>query len=304
MRDQVQSGSKGFFAPPSPDHYQDFADLCAHVAQSFPRVKYFVVWNEMKGFFSNSNWDYQQYTAMYNVVYTTIKKVRPDAMVGGPYAVLPSSASPIHNVVSAINGGNEWGYLDQGMLDTITYWLKQKVGADFIAVDGATNVAKQDDAALTDPVSASKKYAAVDQWLKLQTNLPIWWMESHIQPKTGWTDAQAAAVRIATLALMAGSGASVGLQWQPQDQSDWADEGLWTSTLQAGGGQPTTLARELLKVLPLLKQPLTILGNEPAGVLVGTTATGALLVNTLNANAEATLRGTTISLGPGAVVIK
>jgi hypothetical protein len=94
------------------------------------------------------------------------------------------------------------------------------------------------------------------------------------------------------------------LQWQPQEQSGWADQGLWTSTRQSSGGQPTTLAKELLTVLPLLAQPLTLVANEPTGVLVATTATGALLVNTLNTPAQATLRGATISLGPGAVIVK
>jgi hypothetical protein len=304
MRGSASGGTDAFFTPPSPDHYHDFADLCAHVAETFRQVKYFVVWNEMKQFFSNDTWDYKQYTAMYNAVYIAIKKVRPDAMIGGPYASLSSYITPKNRRVSTISGPNDWGYLDQGMLDTVTYWLKQKVGADFIAVDGATNIAKQDDASITDPLSASMKYAAVDRWIRSQTNLPIWWMESHIQPKTGWTDAQAVAARVATVATMAGSGASVGLQWQPQQEPGWNDQALWTSTLQPEGGQPTTLTGVLLKVLPLLKKPLTIVGNEPTGVFVGTTDAGALLVNTLNAPAQATLRGVTVSLGAGDVVIK
>lgn len=34
---------------PLPEHVQDFADLCAQVAKRYPDVKYFQVWNEMKG---------------------------------------------------------------------------------------------------------------------------------------------------------------------------------------------------------------------------------------------------------------
>ena len=61
-------------------------------------------------------------------------------------------------------------------------------------------------------------------------------MESHIAPASGWTEQQGAAARIATLILMNTSGATVGMQWQPQEQSRWPDEGLWTSVSQPDGG--------------------------------------------------------------------
>lgn len=291
-----------FFQPPSPAHYQDFADLCAHIAETFPTVKYFVVWNELKGFFVKNMWDYQDYTTMYNYVYLAIKHVRPDALVGGPYAPLSSYSSPKDGVTSTVHGS--WGYLDQGLLDAIQYWVKEKAGADFIAVDGSTDIAKNNNPDLTDPATASEKYADVDRWIESITNLPIWWMESHIQPTTGWTDQQAVAARVATLGLMAGTGAAVGMQWQPQDDPSWPDEGLWTSTLQPGGGQPTTLATTLLRVLPILKRSFSLAGGEPPGVVVGTSPAGTLIVNTLNSDAQAAVDGTTIPLGPGAVVVK
>src|SRR6185312_5654031 len=90
------SGSNAFFRPPSAAHYQDFAALCAHIAQAFPSVRYFVVWNEMKGFYTKDGWNYRAYTSMYNDVYRAIKAVRPDAQVGGPYAVMTGYTSPPH----------------------------------------------------------------------------------------------------------------------------------------------------------------------------------------------------------------
>jgi len=304
MKDPSTASSKLFRAPPSPDHYADFATLCAHVAASFPEVKYFVVWSELRGFYQakTKSWDGAAYTAMYNDVYTAIKAVRPDARVGGPYANLASVPSPVNGVPSSLHGN--WGYLDQSMLDALSYWLAHRVGADFVAVDGTTEVAKSDEATLTDAVTASEKYAAVDRWIRSQTDLPIWWMESHIQPTSGWTAQQAAAARVATLVLMAASGAQVGMQWQPQEQANWADEGLWTSTRQPGGGRPTVLAGILLRVLPVLKEPITVANGGPPGTLVATTATHAIAVNTTGAAVTVTVAGAPASLAPYAVVVR
>lgn len=291
----------GFNRPPTPDHYQDFATLCAHVAAAFPQVKYFVVWNELKGFWDPAarNWNYQAYTTMYNDVYRAIKKVRPNALVGGPYAVMSAQSLPVRRVPSTVNG--PFGYLDQGMLEAVTYWLAHSVGADFIAVDGATANAKSGQQ-LMDAVTAAQQYAAVDGWIRSQTTLPIWWMESHIAP-SGWTAAQGAAARVATLAVMSASGATVGMQWQPQEQVGWSDEGLWTSTLVPGGGQATPLAAALLRALPVLERRPVLATVEPTGVLVGSDTAGTLAVNTTAQPVVARVGGRGITLAPGEVLV-
>jgi hypothetical protein len=126
-------------------------------------------------------------------------------------------------------------------------------------------------------------------------------MESHIQPSRGWTPAQAAAARIATLAEMAGSGASVGMQWQPQEQAGWPDEGLWTSTLVPGGGQPTPLATLLPKVLPILGRSPALMSGEPPGVLVASDGAGILAVNTTDHRVTAEVGGSPLALLPAQV---
>ncbi len=298
-----------FATPPSPDHYKDFAALSAHIAQAYPQVKYFVVWSEMRGFYNNKTKtiDAANYTAMYNDVYTAIKAVRPDAQVGGPYATMTSYSTPQAGTTASTLHG-DWGYIDPNAQTALSYWMSHKIGADFLAVDGATEIAKADNAALTDPLTASQKYAAVDQWIKSQTNLPIWWMESHIAPSSGWSQQQGAAARIATLALMSSSGASVGMQWQPQEQTVsvggaqvWPDEGLWTSTLNPGGGQPTVLAQLLPKALAIISHPTTVVNGQPTGVLVVKSSFGTLIVNTTSGNASAIVGGSKISLTPGDV---
>jgi hypothetical protein len=310
---------KPFQLPPCPANYQSFANLAAYIAQSFPQVKYFLVWSEMRDFNNPATkaYDAASYTTMYNDVYTAIKKVRPNALIGGPYASMTAYATQQPNTDSSTLHG-DWGWMDPNMQNVLAYWLQNKVGAQFIAVDGRTEVASVDvpngssgaannpngNASTTDPLTASGVYTAVDQWIKSQSPLPIWWVESHIAPASGWTEAQGAAARVATLALMNSSQASVGMQWQPQQESDWPDEGLWTSTETAGGGQRTALADDLLKVLPILKQPMTVISGQPTGVLAATEGNNLLLVNTNSASATSHIGRTSIHLDPGAVVVE
>lgn len=296
----MRPGTRTFFTAPAPQYYQAFATLCAFVAKSFPEVKYFVVWNELKGFWDpeTNTWNIAGYTEMYNDVYKAIKKVRPTAQVGGPYVSMTALPSKVGSL-SALHG--TYGYVSRSSLNAMTYWLANNVGANFVAVDGATENAKA-GVQVTDPVTAATMYAAVDHWLEAQTDLPIWWMESHIAP-TGWSTAEGSAARIATLAEMAGSGASVGMQWQPQEESGWPDEGLWTSTLAVGGGQATPLAKALIQALPVLEHQPSLEANEPAGVLVATDAAGTLAVNTTSAPATATVAGTKRTLEPDQVLV-
>ena len=303
-----KNGVKTFTLPPCPSHYQDFADLCAHIAKTFPQVKQFIVWSEVRDFYNTKakSYDAVAYTNMYNLVYKAIKAVRPDALIGGPYASLASSTTEYPGSDNSTLHGS-WGWVNPSMQNVLSYWLKNNVGADFVTVDGGTEIATANggmgDSSITDPLTSSQKYAVVDSWIKTQSNLPIWWMESHIQPKSGWTDQQAAAARIATLALMSASGASVGMQWQPQEQTTWADQGLWTSTEIIGGGQPTTLGKLLPSALNIIRQPTTLITGQPTGVLAATSKAGTLLVNTKNNNETAVLPTGHISLSPGEVKI-
>ena len=129
-------------------------------------------------------------------------------------------------------------------------------------------------------------------------------MESHIQPDSGWNVRQAAAARVATLVLMNASDASVGMQWQPQEQAGWPDEGLWTSTEIAGGGQATLLADLILQSSPVLSCRLSLQDSEPAGVVVGTGPAGTIAVNTTNNSVTASLGGRNVVLRPDTVITR
>jgi hypothetical protein len=288
---------------PTPAHYHAFALLAAKIARSFPQVKYFVVWNEFKDFWNPAtrNWDYYHYTVMYNDVYTAIKRVRPDALVGGPYAPTTPSAGPGPGDLPSTPHG-AWGYVSQQVLNAISYWLAHKVGADFIAVDGPDFPTS---GPITDPLTATEKYAAVDQWLRRRTALPIWWMESPVQPPgSDWSASQAAAIRVAALMRFASSGARAGLQWQPQWGEGIPDEGLWTATQFPSGGQPTVLAQLLPRVLAVLRYPTTLINGQSSGVLVARSQGGTIAVNTTSARTSARITGSSVTaLAPGQVTV-
>ncbi|HXW34069.1 MAG TPA: hypothetical protein VEJ87_05775 [Acidimicrobiales bacterium] len=261
---------------PLPQHFEDFAALTALIARTFPQVKYFVVWNELKGFWNSSidGWDAESYTDLYNDVYTAIKAVRPDALVGGPYVSMTTDPGSAPAMQAAPSGS--WGYVDPAPLAAVSYWLRHNVGADFIAVDGSGFT--ESAGLATDPLTATQKYAAVDDWLRAQTSLPIVWMESHLLPDpTTATQQQQAALRVAVLLQMASSGASVGMQWNPEQTPGW-DEGLWTATDAIGGGQATVLAQELPAVLAVLAAPVSLVGGEPPGRMAASGPDGTITV--------------------------
>jgi hypothetical protein len=194
-----------------------------------------------------------------------------------------------------------WGYLYQGTLDAIRYWLANKAGADFIAVDGPDFPRT---GPVTDPLTATQKFADTDRWLRRLTSLPIWWMESPVQPPgSGWSPDRAAAIRVAALVQLASSGARAGLQWQPQQGGDVPDEGLWTATEFPGGGQPTRLAQLLPQVLSVLRHRVAVVPGQRFGVLAATGPGGSIAINTNTVPSAAHLNGTSVALGPGQVQV-
>lgn len=229
---------------PTVEHYDDFAQLAALVARRYPDVRYFQVWNELKGFYNEegNHWDAVRYTDFYNHVYDAVKEVRPDALIGGPYTVMDSWAPGDLTHPSSVRGA--WGVLDQRALDVVEYWLEHKRDADFLVIDGATTTTS--GALLTDPFQATSKFAAVTRWLRARTDLPIWWAEFYVQPhNTAWSAERQNATITAALVEMARAGASVALVWDPVGRDESCKSCLWDDRSGPNGGGPTPLARSL-----------------------------------------------------------
>ncbi|MFE2508618.1 xylan 1,4-beta-xylosidase [Streptomyces naganishii] len=229
---------------PTPGHYGDFAALAATVAERYPDVSHFIVWNEFKGFWNDAEgrWDYEGYTELYNQVYRALKRVNPRIMVGGPYLVMDSVGPRQKDDASASLRG-PWGAMDQRVLDAFTYWNTHKAGADFVVVDGSSYT--KDDELLPDEFAATDKLTAVGRWVRRQTHgLPLWWAEYYVEPadghddRKGWTEQHRVAVQAAGMIAMVRGGASSGFYWNPEEEKGAGCPGcLWTPTAAAGGGQ-------------------------------------------------------------------
>lgn len=218
-------------------HYADFARLSAAVAQRYPTVRRFQVWNELKGFHDpkTNRWDAAAYTDLYNLVYAAVKAVRPDAIIGGPYVVMDSWSSRSFSHPSALQG--PWGVADQRPLDVLEHWFRHAVGADFIAVDGSTRT--RDKGLITDPFTAVQKYVDIQRWIRARSSLPVVWSEWGPASDIASIDKQAA-VAAHALGQVATAGVSSVLIWGPQGPAG-CSACMWTDTRAAGGGKATPL---------------------------------------------------------------
>jgi hypothetical protein len=196
---------------PTAAHYRDFAALSVAVAERYPDVRYFLVWNEMKGFYrvDLNRWDQESYTAFYNTVYTALKKHDPGLSVGGPYVVLENWSHPdAASHASTVTG--PWGVVDQRSLDAVEYWLDHAAGADFVTVDGGDSTV--DKGVPADPVKAAEFFAAIGRWLRARTNLPVWWAEWYAETSSSDRSARTAVLRNA-VTVMRREHAAVALLW-------------------------------------------------------------------------------------------
>lgn len=321
MRPQgYQNDWKYLTTAPDPSHVQDFANLAKQVALRYPDVKFFQVWNELKGMWSTdpgatpgisklNRWDYVRYTTLYNAVYDAIKSVRPDAQVGGPYVVMDSDGNK--SAMSNPGPTYSWGTLDQRSLDVITYWLAHKHGADFIAVDASSS--NSDGVWTVDEFATAQKFADVYNWIRSQPNggttLPIWWAEwyagypSNAPQNLAYYNALMASGEI----YAAMSGASVLLTWQPQGNAQGFSfpEGIWTDTVMSGGGKLTpyyyTAAAFKAYFGPGTKLYKPVVSTSTVSVIAS--AQKMMLVNHLSTLQNVIVDGKTITLAPYQVLI-
>jgi hypothetical protein len=228
---------------PDPAHFDDFAQLSAEVAKRYPDVSHFLVWNELKGFWNNAlnRWDYEGYTAMYNKIYTAVKAVRPDALLGGPYVVVDTWPNANTSNPSQLTG--PWGVFDQRPLDVIEYWNRNKVGGDFVVLDGG--IVNKTYTISTDRVTAAAKLETITRWAKNVTGLPVWWGELYPIPPGNLSESEEAEAVMVALNYIAKGGGSVVLLWGPNGTGDcWGC--LFTDVRYAGGGAPSELAQRLI----------------------------------------------------------
>lgn len=284
---------------PSPEHYQDFADLAGEIAARYPDVRHFIVWNELKGFFDEraNRWDYEGYTRLYNLVYEAVKGVNPDNQVGGPYPVMASEPRGWSGSPSELEG--PWGVVDQRSLDVVEYWLDHRTGADFIVFDAATTVS--DGRLTTDPFTAIEKLRAISTWVRQRTDLPLWVAEWYVEPRGArWPEPYRVAVQTSALITLAESGVTTALYWSPQALRADCPGCLWTDTSRRRGGQATQMGdvlSGLARYFPAGTE-LVDLPTSSADVRVLAQADHAVVVSTVDRRVRVTVGGEALSLDP------
>lgn len=227
-------------------------------------VRYFQVWNELKGYYNpgTNAYDYNAspgnpneptathgYTYMYNQVYKRLMQVANELhiagksiKVGGPYVVMDTWASPNQSHLSNIS--KAYGIYDERSIDVVLYWLQHKVGAGFITLDSGDG--NRDNVNHADPFIASERFADITQWLRSldptrypgATTLPVWFAEWYATPygNTPNNDYNNAIKTYAMIRFLQ-SGGSVALSWGWAKNSS-SDTNIWTATTQANGGRP------------------------------------------------------------------
>jgi hypothetical protein len=288
---------------PLPEHFGDYAKLAAEAVKRYPQVNRVLVWNELKGFYNQAEnrWDYEGYTDFYNQVYRAVKDVRPDIQVGGPYVVLTSLDPGTTDASDQVSG--PWGAADQRALDVVDYWLQNKAGADFLALDAAT---KTKDDTLPSVLDGTQKYADLDKWLRERSDLPIWWAEFYPDvPEGAHPGADSPASATATLASVAAyaqSGASGALLWGPQGDPDLDYAALWTDASKEDGGRPTPLTAAWQWLVPRLAQGDVEIGRSAASpIVVFRAPDGAVVVNASDQSVQ--VAADTEAVGPWSITV-
>lgn len=306
-------------------HYEDFAHLAAEVALRYdgrhrsrdgkllPKVDFFDVWNEMKGFWNTTtnSWNAEAYTTLYNDVYAAIMAVRPDAEVGGPYAPLDARDPSTTADPSHVRGS--FGDVDQRDLDVITYWLAHKTGAQFVSMDGGPSLSVESGFA------SGQYFVAVANWLRTldstaypgANSLPIVWAEFYpgIDSTSGAAAGQeAVAIDVSNIVAAGQAGMNYLLIWEmegtAQGTSPSTGESVWTDTADAHGGHSTALYAALVELAHLFPPGTNLYRSTikgPVTALAGTN--GILVVNESSQDLAVTVNGTKRTLEPYAVTV-
>jgi hypothetical protein len=246
------------------EYYTDFAILCQAIALKYPEVKYFQVWNELKGWWVN---DIQGFTEFYNVVYDSLKSIRPDALIGGPYMG-----------VGLANGGT----FSTKINDAFDYFFKNMHGADFVCFDGwltgwppETSPLTTEEAMMNNTACFGKAVAQIKQ----KTNLPVWISEMYCAvPGISSNNMDFVAANHASVyfhCLI--NKTDLSLNWDP-----FGFFALFTNPKQESGAQPTKhfdIVSIFNKNFATGEQLYTTTCNFPDKLDVLASATKTLLIN-------------------------
>jgi hypothetical protein len=289
-------------------------------------VRYFQVWNELKGYYDpvTNVYDFTTsaghpnepdathgYTYLYNRVYDRLMSVadglgiaRGDVKVGGPYVVMDTWSSANQSNPSAIT--KPYGTFDQRPLDVVMYWLRHKTDAGFISVDVDTS--NKDGVDISFASVASEKFADVVRWIRSldvarypgAATLPIWLAEWYANPQTDWTNhVHSNAIKTYAMMEFLKAGGAVALAWGGSAQGR-SGPGLWTDTV-AGGGKALPFYSSYRDFKQYFAPGTQLYRTTAAPIgLVDAVASASevMLVNMTSKTVVASVDGTIMSLAP------
>ncbi len=266
------------------EYFDEYAELCKQAALRYPDIKYFQVWNEFKGFWNKTAgaWDVVKYVEFYNVVYTAVRSVRPDAFIGGFYKGFSDEMT-------------KGGVLTSYDLYMIDYWLENNAGADFISFDGSIHGWPHVAASEETLMKLSSCFGNVAAEIRKKTSLPIWVSEYYAANMVGDATFQAANHASAYYHSLI-NGTAVALHWDPVGYAP-----LITSTTNSSGGQ-TTLHYDVVSMFNKNfgsgRKLYQTSCSDPEYLEVLASATKTLLINNRSSLVNVNLDGVAISLNP------
>ncbi len=222
-----------FTKRPLSDKHDEFAALALEVAKRYPHIRTFQVWNEMKGYWDESanNWDYADYTNMYNAVYDTLKAYDPTLEVGGLYLVVEGTGSQSRGYT----GRDTFDPIGGRNRQVIDYWLENMSGADFIAVDRGLidfHDPNQPDYTVEDRMALTRWFGEITRDLGELTDLPVTWSEYY----AGGPDEANHTLFALTYKHMIEAGVDRALLWNPNEGE--TSNTLFSDVRNSNGGQP------------------------------------------------------------------
>jgi hypothetical protein len=300
-------------------------------------VRYFQVWNELKGYYNpiTNNWDYTTsagntsgywaehgYTYMYNQVYQRIKQVAANlgipanqVNVGGPYVgfkTWSSATASGYATTEPLLMNKAYGTYDQRDVDVIKYWLQNRAGAEFIVWDGGTK--NREGTNLADPYVASEKFRDTLAWLRGldpaqypgADTLPLSYAEWYAFPYDT-TDRQVHnSVKTYAAMLYIKAGGWLTLLWGGEESDDLRlNPSFYTETGTSGGGHglPWASSYQALKQHFGAGTPIvqTTQSSSNLGVLASPLKT--MLVNKTGGTLTVAVNAISVTLHPWQVLI-
>lgn len=219
-----------------PEHYDDFADLALKVAQRYPDVKHFQVWNEFKGFWDRdaANRDATAYTDLYNRVYDRLKGYDASLQVGGFYLVISGTGSDRPDGT----GRDFYPPIGSNDLEVLDYWLDNKHGADFIAIDRPIRDGQDLTPYTRDELMQFTQYhGSIVEQVRQRTDLPIWYSEYY--GIVSFEEQPIAAAYASIYKHMIEAGTDVALLWNPNEANERIPHHLFTDVRDPDGGRIT-----------------------------------------------------------------